>query len=275
MIKDLEEFRSRLPVPEQIPTSHAELRLMLLEVSLALDHYMEVKDFAACAELNTKQTRLENYKFIFPSPIDLSKEIDELHRDLDEAMKLKNFKRCAELNEHISKMESMRQDLNEDDFMQFYPLETLISKKSEVESRISAAMTSKRFDDCDRLQKTLDVIETTLNSRKPVDIDVDTLLSEIEISWMALNSEKRFSEMASLAQRRDDLLWLASQRKTETSDSTITATTISPESKYASYTYEELSEAIDMHSKLLEDFVSNKQFSRYKLTTSLKHLIQV
>lgn len=235
---------------------------MLLEVSLALNHYMEVKDFAACAELNTKQTRLENYKLIFPSPMDLQKEIDGLHRDLDEAMKAKNFKRCAELNEQISKMESMRQDLNEDDFMQFYPLEALVSRKSEVEAKISAAMTAKRFDDCDKLQKTLDVIEAVMNSRKPVDADVDMLLSQVESSWMELNSEKRFSEMAALAQRREDLLWLASQKPAEASVSTPAAAAASHESKYASYTYEELSEAIEMHSKLLEDFVSNKQFSR-------------
>ena len=262
LIKDLEEFRSKLPVPEQVPTSHAELRLMLLEVSLALNHFMEVKDFSACAELNTKQTRLETYKLVFPSPIDLQAEVDALHRDLDEAMKAKNFKRCSDLNEQISKLQSLRRDLNEDDFMQFYPLERLVTLKVEIEAKISAAMTAKRFEDCDRLQKTLEVIEGTIASRKPDDADVDILLNEIETSWVALNSDKRFGEMAALAQRREDLLWLAAQKQTAIPPSLSGTTENSPESKYANYTYEELSEAIDMHSKLLEDFVKNKQYSR-------------
>ena len=262
LIKDLEEFRSRLPVPEQVPTSHAELRLMLLEVSLALNHYMEIKDFSACAELNTKQTRLESYKYTFPSPMDLQKEIDDMHRDLDEAMKAKNFKRCAELNEQISKMVLMRQELNEDDFVQFYALETLFSRKSEIEAKIADAMTAKRFDECDRLQKTLDAIQSNISSRKPLDVDVDILLGQVEASWMELNSEKKFADMAVLAQRREDLLWLAAQKQPEASASRTTTSAMPQDNKYSSYTYEELSEAIDMNSKLLEDFVRNKQFSR-------------
>ena len=263
-IRDLEEFRAKLPVPEKVPTSVAELRLMLLETQYELDHCLNSKDFLKCNELTAKQRKLEEYKSSLCTAEDLRVQRAELTAELEKSMTTKNFKRCAELNSMIEALDARLKDLDELSFIDVYPLPTLQRIESEVSVKMEAAMSSQAFNECEGLQRLLEAVKKEVANRTISGEALELEFRDMRDKFDSLKAEKDFKSMAIFSLRYSDLQWLKAQTApTEKKDSSKEVS-----SELASYTYDELTDAILLHSKSLEESVRLKQFGRYLTETN-------
>jgi hypothetical protein len=98
-IRDIQFARSKLPLPELIPTSRKELDLMLLEAKYTLDHTVTVHDLVLCGKLELRIQQLELNKDIFLTVEERQISLKAAVAALDDAMTRKEFKKCAQLQQ--------------------------------------------------------------------------------------------------------------------------------------------------------------------------------
>lgn len=269
MISDLEHFRSLLPVPEIYPNSYEELHLMLLEISFSLEHYMHIKDFTACSELTTKQSKLETYKALYPSLTDTRLALQDLRKELDDAMKAKNFRKCSELNDSIAAAESKLNTLDENEFYAYFSLEQLHASRTELEVNLEAASSEKAFEKCAKFQKSLDIVTQVLSARMIADDAVESKLAELEATAHQLKLDKDFKGLALISLPYEDAKWILSNRVVPVSavvEESPVAEEVPAAAKYSEYSYEELSDLVTMHELNLKQSLEAKHYSRYRLS---------
>jgi hypothetical protein len=236
---------------------------MTLEVLLALDYYTEAKDFAMCADLQLRQSRLDGFKNSFPFPPEIRRDLIELNSRLETAVKAKNFKLCAELNEAIANEEKELLQLDESSFLEFYTLEELSLREKELTDALNAAVANKSFEQGARIQATLEKISSQISVRHVAKEVVESTLLKLESNAAEFRSQKNFCALASMAMKLGDVRWMnAELQKRKPAQTPGIAARAEAPSIYASYSYEELTEAIRVNKMVLGESVAQKQYSR-------------
>jgi myosin heavy subunit len=146
-IKDIETARSKLPLPDVVPTNRRELELLTLEANYAIEYAEEKSNEDMKMKFEGRLKLLDGYKHMFPTLEETKAMLAAANTELEQAMSKKEFKRCAALQDRVAQCEKMVQDamtLTADSGR--VPIVDLQKRKAEIEEEIASCVAAKKFD---------------------------------------------------------------------------------------------------------------------------------
>ncbi|KAJ1415478.1 P-loop containing nucleoside triphosphate hydrolase protein, partial [Ochromonadaceae sp. CCMP2298] len=211
-VEDMGAAKLKLPLPEVHPVSRAQIELHVVEAGFAMIDAEERGDSGMIGLLEEHMEGLHCLRAQFPTPEELSAELQETRRQLAQAMANKEFKQCGVLQAQASRLEARLQE----GAGAVAPVAQLRQQRSELEADIAQALAGQQFDRCGSLQTELDTVVEVLGRRDITPEEAQIRRMEVEADMRSARACGDFLRMAELLSMLDELKSILNPPETPT-----------------------------------------------------------
>lgn len=144
-IVDIKMWRSKLPVPELVPTNRRETDLYLSAIHLAINKAVQNNKSSEEEDLKAKQRRLEAFLVQFPTVDEVTLQLNDLRLKLSNAKTQNEWDLCTTLKSKIAKEETQLENLLKSGEGLRPSVDDLKSKKYSLETEIEEWKAKERY----------------------------------------------------------------------------------------------------------------------------------